>query len=59
MKQINQTIAKAIRVEYDSDSDSVFLVFEIVDERFKQEVKRDWMKDIDVKLMGKTLVREE
>lgn len=58
-KAMNQTLAKAVRVEYDADTDSVFLVFEIVDERFKQEVKKDWTKDVDVKVVGRNLVRDD
>lgn len=57
-KSLNYTLAKAVRVEYNSDNDSLFLVFEIVDEKFKQQVKKDWMQDIDVKLVGKNLVKE-
>lgn len=58
-KAMNQTVATAVRVEYEQESDTLFLVFKVVDERLKQEVKKDWMKDIDVQLIGKSLVREE
>lgn len=58
-KAMNHTLAKAVRVEYDQKTDTVFLVFEIVDERFKQEVKKDWTKDIDMKLIGKNLIKDE
>lgn len=53
----NNTIAKAVRVECDTETDTVYLVFEITDERFKQDVKRNWMQDIEVKVVGKNLVR--
>lgn len=58
-KALNHTLAKAVRVEYDSDTDSLFLVFEVVDERFKQQVKKEWTQDIDVKLLGRNLVKDE
>lgn len=58
-KALNHTLAKAVRVEYDSDTDSLFLVFEVVDERFKQQVRKDWTQDIDVKLIGRNLVKDE
>lgn len=50
------TIAKAVRVEHETQTDSIFLVFEVVDERFKQKVKQDWMQDIEVKLIGRDLI---
>ena len=54
-KAQNQTVAVAVRVEHQPETDKVFLVFEIVDEKFKQKIKADWSKDIDLKLVGKTL----
>lgn len=59
MKTDNQTIAKAVRVEYDPKSDAVYLVFEVTDERFKQAIKKDWMQDIDVKVIGRELVEDK
>jgi len=59
MKTPKQTVAKAIRVEHDPDSDDLFLVFEIVDDDFKRRIKRDWTDDIELKLIGKNLVLEE
>lgn len=48
-------VATAVRVEYKEDSDTMYLVFEITDEKFKQKIKKDWTQDIDLKLDGKTL----
>ena len=58
-KALNHTIAKAVRVEHDPNNDKIYLVFEIVDEGFRQRVKRDWMQDIDVKLVGRNLVEDK
>lgn len=55
----NHTIAKVIRVEHDPDTDKIYLVFEVVDEGFRQKVKKDWMQDIDVKLAGRNLVEDK
>jgi len=57
-KSLNNTIAKVTRIEHNSDTDKIYLVFEIVDERFKQRVKKDWMQDVDVKLVGRDLVED-
>jgi len=51
------TLAKAIRVEIDHKTDSIFLVFEVVDEQFKKSIKEDWMQDIELKLIERNLVR--
>ncbi len=58
-RALNHTVAKAVRVEYDSKSDSIFLVFEVTDERLKQQVKKDWMQDIELVLIGRNLVKEK
>lgn len=58
-KSQNHIIAKAVRIEYDPKSDTINLVFEVLDERFKQKIKQDWMQDIDVKIVGRNLVEDE
>lgn len=57
-KALNHTIATVIRVEHNPHTDKIYLVFEIIDEGFKQRVKKDWMQDIDVKLVGRELVED-
>lgn len=57
-KEEKAVIAKAIRVEHDVYTDKIYLVFEIVDEGFRQRVKKNWMQDIDVKLVGRDLVED-
>ena len=49
-------VATAVRVEYNSDSDEVYLVFLIVDQDFKKRIKKDWTQDIDLELINKNLV---
>lgn len=58
MVGMNNILGTAIRVEYDTEKDHLFLVFEITDEKFKQEVKRDWTQDIEVKIIGRKLIKE-
>lgn len=57
-KEEKTIIAKTVRVEHDPYTDKIYLVFEIVDEGFRQRVKKDWMQDIDVKLVGRNLVED-
>ena len=57
-KEEKAVIARVVRIEHDPTNDKIYLVFEIVDEGFRQRVKRDWMQDIDVKLVGRNLVED-
>lgn len=52
---MNHTVAKLIRVERDSKSNKVHLIFEIIDEKFKQKIINDWTADQELKLNGKDL----
>lgn len=57
-KLLNHTIAVVNRIEHNPQNDKIYLVFEVIDEGFKQRVKKDWMQDIDVKLVGRELVED-
>ena len=48
-------VATAVRVEYDEHSGEVFLVFKVIDEKFKKRIKNDWNADIDLKVIDKQL----
>lgn len=58
-KALNHTVAKAVRVEYNPDLDRLYLVFEITDEKFKQEIRKDWLADIELEVIGRDLIQEE
>lgn len=58
-KEEKTIIATVVRIEHNQYNDSIYLVFKIVDEGFKQRVKQDWMQDIDVKLIGRDLIEEK
>jgi len=53
-----RVVATAVRVEWDDLTDDMYLVFKVLDEGFKQRVRKDWEKDIPMKLVGKDLVEE-
>ena len=55
-KSLNHTIAVAVRVEQNFESNELFLVFEVVDEEFKKQIKENWMADIELKIIGRKLV---
>lgn len=56
---LKETVAVAVRVEYRSDSDELYVVFEIVNEDLKKKIKQDWTQDIDFKLIDKNLIEEK
>jgi len=49
-------VAKAVRIEHVQQEDRVFIVFEVIDEKFKKRIKEDWTQDIDLKVVDKKLV---
>jgi len=54
-----QVVARAIRVEKNIDTDELYLVFEVVDEDFKKQIKLNWLDDIELKVVGKNLIKNE
>lgn len=58
-EKTKEVVAIAVRVETNPDSGNVYLVFKIVDEGFKARIKKDWVEDVELKLIGKNLVIEE
>jgi hypothetical protein len=59
MKNDEEVIGEAIRVEYEEKSGRLFLVFEIINEKYKQSIKRDWINDIEFRLIDKMLVSND
>jgi hypothetical protein len=59
MKEKEQTVAQVVRIEHNSDNDELFLVFQVVDESFKARIKKDWMQDVELHLIGKALKIKE
>ena len=55
LKPDEKIVAEAVRVERDDLTGRVFLVFEVKDEKLKQTIIRDWLKDIEFKIIGKSL----
>lgn len=54
-----QIVANAVRVEFNPKSDELFIVFQVVDEDFKSKIKENWMQDIELKIIGRSLVMEK
>lgn len=56
MKNYEEIVAEAIRIEVDEKTGRTFIVFEVKNEKFKQDIKKNWFKDIEYRLIGKSLI---
>jgi hypothetical protein len=56
MKNDEEIIGEAVRVEYSEQEGRLFLVFEIKSEKHKQRVREQWSRDIEYKLIDKQLI---
>lgn len=56
---IDQVVAEAVRIEYDEETGKLFIVFEVKNEKYKQDIKKNWTQDMEFKLMGRNLVKSE
>jgi hypothetical protein len=56
MKNYEEVIAKASRVEYDETTGRLFIVFEVVSEVHKKKIRSEWNDDIEYRLIGTNLV---
>ena len=59
MKPNEKILAEASRIEIEEKTGRVFLVFEIVDEKLRQDVKKNWTADIEYRLVDRSLVEGE
>lgn len=59
MSSLNEIIGEAIRIEYEEKSGKLCLVFEITNEKYKQDIKKNWTQDIEYRIIDKNLVIEE
>ncbi len=55
----DQIVAEAVRIEYEEKTGKLFIVFEVKNEKYKQDIKKNWTKDIEYKLVDRNLVIEE
>lgn len=51
-------VAKCVRLEIDESNGETYIVFKIIDEQFKQKIRQNWLEDIELKVINKTLVEE-
>lgn len=56
---LKETVAEAVRIEFEESTGKLFIVFEVKNEKFKQDIKKNWTQDIEYKLINKLLVKED
>lgn len=59
MKNYEEILAEAVRIEYEEKTGKLYLVFEVINEKLKQDIIKDWTKDIEFRLKDKHLVKED
>jgi len=59
MKSTQNVVAEAVRIEYEEKSGKLYIVFEVKDEKYKQDIKKNWTKDIEYRLVDRSLIQEE
>ena len=55
----DKIVAEAVRIEHEEKTGRLYIVFEVKDEKYKQDIKKNWMEDIEFRLVDKCLVKEE
>jgi hypothetical protein len=58
MKNFEKILAEAVRVEYEHHTGEVFIVFKVLDNKFKEDIKINWTKDIEYRIIDKHLIEK-
>jgi hypothetical protein len=53
----DKVVAEAVRIEYEEKTGDLYIVFKVKDEKYKKDIKANWTKDIEFKLVDKFLVQ--
>ncbi len=56
---LKEVVAEAVRIEVEEKTGKVFIVFEVKNEKMKQDIKKNWTKDIEYRMIDRSLVEEE
>ena len=52
-------MGEAARIEFDKSNNRMYIVFEIKDEKYRQFIKNNWIKNIEFRIIDKFLVKNE
>jgi hypothetical protein len=59
MKNDENVIAEAIRIEYSEIDGKLFIIFEVCNEKSKKDIMENWTDDIEYKIIDKKLYLNE
>ena len=59
MKSNQNVVAEAVRIEYEEKTGKLYIVFEVKDEKYKQDIKKNWTNDVEYRLVDRSLIQEE
>lgn len=55
----DKVVAEAVRLEYEERTGELYIVFKVKDEHYKNEIKKNWTKDIEFRIIDKSLVESK
>jgi hypothetical protein len=58
MKNYEEIIGEAVRIEYEQTTGRLFIVFEIKSEKQKNFIKSNWANDIECRIIDRLLVTD-
>lgn len=56
---LKEVVAEAVRVEVEEKTGKVFIVFEVKNEKMKKDIIKNWTKDIEYRIIDRSLIEEE
>jgi len=56
---LKEVVAEAVRLESEDRTGDLYIVFKVTSEKYKQYIKKNWINDIEFKLIDKSLVEEK
>lgn len=56
---LKEVVAEAVRIEVEDKTGKVFIVFEVKNEKLKKDIKINWTKDIEYRIIDRSLIEEE
>lgn len=59
MKNYEKIIAEAVRIEFEQKTGDLYIVFKVIDNKAKEDIKNNWTNDINYRLIDKSLVLDE
>lgn len=59
MRDDENIVGEAVRVEYTEKDGKLYLVFEITNAKYKKDIKENWTNDIEFRLVDRFLVKEK